>query len=59
MARPTSPILFEQMIGSGLHGPRFGGTEKCTVIDIVDTFHIHGGIRGFQRFERDWMRGKR
>jgi superfamily II DNA or RNA helicase len=41
MGRPTtSPILFEQMIGRGLRGPKFGGTEKCTIIDIVDSFNL-------------------
>lgn len=60
MARPTaSPVLFEQMIGRGLRGPKFGGTENCTVIDIVDSIKFHGRPRGFQKFEHDWMKGKR
>lgn len=37
IGRPTiSTVLYEQMIGRGLRGPRFGGTDKCTVIDIID-----------------------
>ena len=37
VARPTaSPLLYEQMIGRGMRGPRFGGTEKCLVIDVED-----------------------
>lgn len=60
MARPTtSPVLFEQMIGRGLRGPKFGGTEKCTVVDIVDSFELFGSPKGFTRFERDWISGKR
>ncbi|MDQ8194033.1 DEAD/DEAH box helicase family protein [Coraliomargarita sp. SDUM461004] len=60
MARPTtSPILFEQMIGRGLRGPKFGGTKKCTIVDIVDSFELYGSPQSFTRFERDWMHGKR
>ena len=37
VARPTaSPILYEQMIGRGMRGPKFGGTEECLVIDVDD-----------------------
>ncbi len=37
VARPTaSRILYEQMIGRGLRGPLFGGTEECLVIDVDD-----------------------
>lgn len=37
VARPTaSPILYEQMVGRGMRGPEFGGTEQCLVIDVDD-----------------------
>ena len=37
VARPTaSRILYEQMIGRGLRGPLFGGTEECLVVDVDD-----------------------
>ena len=37
VARPTaSRILYEQMVGRGLRGPRFGGTDECLVIDVDD-----------------------
>jgi superfamily II DNA or RNA helicase len=37
VARPTaSPILYEQMIGRGMRGPEFGGTERCLIIDVDD-----------------------
>ena len=60
MARPTtSPVLFEQMIGRGLRGPRFGGTEVCQVLDVVDRFQFHGSPKGFARWELEWMKGER
>ena len=32
----TSPILYEQMVGRGMRGREFGGTERCLVIDVDD-----------------------
>jgi superfamily II DNA or RNA helicase len=59
-ARPTtSPVLFEQMIGRGLRGPKFGGTANCIIVDIADQFEFHGSLKGFGRWERDWLGGKR
>ena len=43
VARPTfSKPLYQQMIGRGLRGPRFGGTERCLIIDVDD--HIRSGF---------------
>lgn len=37
IARPTaSVVLYSQMIGRGLRGPRVGGTESCRVVNVVD-----------------------
>ena len=37
VSRPTaSPILYEQMVGRGMRGPEFGGTERCLVVDVDD-----------------------
>ncbi|TPW94949.1 DEAD/DEAH box helicase [Mycolicibacterium fortuitum] len=37
VARPTaSPILYEQMVGRGMRGPEFGGTNRCLIIDVDD-----------------------
>ena len=37
MARPTvSQVLYEQMIGRGLRGIKFGGTEICKVLSCED-----------------------
>jgi superfamily II DNA or RNA helicase len=42
IARPTaSPVLYEQMIGRGMRGPRFGGTERCLVIDVADNIQLN------------------
>jgi DNA repair protein RadD len=39
MARPTvSQVLYEQMIGRGLRGPKFGGTATCVIIDLEDKY---------------------
>ena len=37
MARPTvSQVLYEQMIGRGLRGPKFNGTKNCTILSCED-----------------------
>jgi DNA repair protein RadD len=42
IARPTeSPVLYQQMIGRGLRGPSFGGTEECVIWDLVDNISFH------------------
>lgn len=56
MARPTvSQVLYEQMVGRGLRGPKFGGTERCVILDCQDDFR--GPERpelGYRRFRRLW-----
>ena len=38
IARPTkSLVLYSQMVGRVIRGPRAGGTERCEVITVVDT----------------------
>ena len=42
IARPTfSIVLYSQIIGRGLRGPKIGGTEYCKIIDVKDN------IRGY------------
>lgn len=54
VARPTtSPVLYEQMIGRGMRGPRFGGTEECLVIDVEDNIQF-GGQLAFTRYDEYW-----
>ena len=37
ITRPTtSPILYSQMIGRGLRGPKFKGNKECLLIDMKD-----------------------
>lgn len=56
VARPTtSPVLYEQMIGRGLRGPRFGGTSECLVIDVLDNIQF-GGQMAFKRYQEYWTR---
>jgi superfamily II DNA or RNA helicase len=58
MARPTvSQVMYEQMIGRGLRGKRFGGTEVCQILDCVDDYR--GPVRpelGYKRFQVVWKR---
>ena len=37
ISRPVmSPVLYMQMVGRGMRGPKNGGTEKCEVITVND-----------------------
>ena len=39
LARPTrSLVLYQQMVGRGLRGKRFGGTESCAILECDDIF---------------------
>ncbi len=54
VSRPTaSAVLYEQMIGRGMRGPKFGGTDRCLVIDVVDNIRF-GGQMAFTRYEEYW-----
>lgn len=56
IGRPTaSPVLYEQMIGRGMRGPRFGGTTECLVVDIEDNIRF-GGQMAFSRYADYWSR---
>ena len=38
IARPTkSLVLYSQMVGRVIRGPRAGGTERCEIVTVVDT----------------------
>jgi len=42
IGRPTASIvLYSQMIGRGLRGPKVGGKEQCMVVEVVDN------VKGF------------
>jgi DNA repair protein RadD len=55
MARPTvSQVLYEQMVGRGLRGPRFGGTQGCIIIDCEDNYRVERPVLGYKRFREVW-----
>jgi superfamily II DNA or RNA helicase len=57
MARPTvSRVLYEQILGRGLRGPQFGGTETCTILDCKDNFKGERPPLGYEAFRRVWKR---
>ena len=38
IARPTkSLVLYSQMVGRVIRGPKAGGTDRCEVVTVVDT----------------------
>ncbi len=56
MARPTiSQVLYEQMVGRGLRGPEFGGTEYCHIIDFEDRYREVRPVLGYDRFREVWL----
>ena len=43
ITRPIfSDILYEQIVGRGLRGPKFGGTETCRIVDFTDNIGCFG-----------------
>ncbi|MCT2537678.1 DEAD/DEAH box helicase [Aquibacillus koreensis] len=55
ICRPTtSVILYEQIVGRGLRGPKFGGTEYCTIIDFADNLLRLGKPLAYARFSGFW-----
>lgn len=55
LARPIrSEILYEQIIGRGIRGPEFGGTDFCTIIDYFDNILVQGVPQSFERFKKYW-----
>jgi len=55
ITRPTSSIvLYSQMVGRGLRGPRMGGTETCNLIDIIDNYSNFGGVEEVYTYFEDY-----
>jgi DNA repair protein RadD len=51
IARPTvSGVLYEQILGRGLRGPAFGGTETCTVLECEDNPYREGRSPDWKTF---------
>ncbi|USK68577.1 DEAD/DEAH box helicase [Peribacillus asahii] len=56
ICRPTSSIvLYEQMVGRGLRGHKFGGTRHCKIIDFSKNITHHGEPLAYARFIQDWQ----
>jgi superfamily II DNA or RNA helicase len=56
IARPTrSMILYSQMLGRGLRGPKMGGTDTCTLVDVRDHLGRFGDLSAlYLRFKPYW-----
>ncbi|MFD3156740.1 DEAD/DEAH box helicase [Haloimpatiens sp. FM7330] len=55
ICRPiNSDILYEQIVGRGIRGTRFGGTEECDVIDFSDNIYHLGRQQTYMRFKNYW-----
>ncbi len=56
IARPTrSDVLYEQIVGRGLRGPKFNGTVSCDVIDFADNIIRLGKPLSYARFQHLWV----
>jgi DNA repair protein RadD len=56
IARPTkSPVLYSQMLGRGLRGPAVGGTYRCKILEVRDTY-INMGLQDdlYKYFDEFW-----
>ena len=57
VTRPVcSPLLYQQMIGRGLRGPKNGGTDRCLVVNVADNLEQYGKELAFRHFEYLWDR---
>lgn len=56
ITRPTkSTVLYSQMIGRGLRGPKMGGNSECLLIDIKDNLDKYSGeAEAFESFNKYW-----
>lgn len=58
ICRPTtSEVLYEQIVGRGMRGLKFEGTETCTVIDFADNILRLGQPLAYARFNEFWTGG--
>jgi superfamily II DNA or RNA helicase len=55
VARPTvSQVLYEQMVGRGLRGPKFGGTEHCVIVNCEDDYRSQTPRLGYVGWREIW-----
>lgn len=59
LCRPTfSGILYEQMVGRGLRGPRVGGTRRCLIVDFTENFERFERPLAWQRWWQAWPKSR-
>lgn len=57
ICRPIfSDVLYEQIVGRGLRGVKFGGTEYCDIIDFTDNLGRFGDQQSYYRFMNFWSK---
>lgn len=57
IARPTfSPNRYLQMVGRGLRGPANGGTDRCLIVNVADTFEQFGHQLAYNEFDYLWSK---
>ena len=57
ICRPIfSDVLYEQIVGRGLRGIKFGGTEYGDIIDFTDNLGRFGDQQSYYRFMNFWSR---
>ncbi|MDN3495287.1 DEAD/DEAH box helicase family protein [Planococcus sp. APC 4015] len=57
IARPTfAPNRYIQMVGRGLRGPANGGTDRCLVVNVADTFEQFGEQLAYNEFDYLWSK---
>lgn len=55
ITRPTkSVILYSQMIGRGLRGPKMGGNSECLLIDVKENLESYNENDAFKHFDEYW-----
>ena len=58
ITRPTkSVILYSQMIGRGLRGPKMNGNKECLLIDVKENLVAYNENTAFKHFNNYWKRG--
>jgi superfamily II DNA or RNA helicase len=56
VARPTvSRVLYEQIVGRGLRGPKFGGTATCVIFNCEDNYTGEPPPLGYECFRQVWL----
>lgn len=55
ITRPTqSIVLYSQMLGRGLRGPKMGGNAECLLVDIKDNLGRYDADMAFSHFDAYW-----